>query len=57
MIATLIILGINVLGLGTSLALHGKDKGKYNFWLHLVSFVFAMILYYYAGLFDNFNNQ
>ena len=55
MIATIIILFASAIGLGISLAEHGKPKsGKYNFWEALFVFVIEIVLYYYAGLFDNF---
>ncbi len=55
MIATIILLVINILELGIVLAKHGEPKeGNYNFWVELTAAIILMVLYYYAGLFDNF---
>ena len=55
MIATIILLVIIVLNLGVVLAKHGEpQKGNYNFWSELIATIILMVLYYYAGLFDNF---
>lgn len=54
LIATFIILFFSVFGLGISLAKKGESKGKYIFWVDLLSFVILMFLYWCAGLFDIF---
>ena len=55
MVATIILLTLNVLGLGIVLAKHGEPKeGNYNFWTTLIVTIITITLYYYAGLFDNF---
>lgn len=57
MIATIILIAINVMSLGVVLALHGKEKeGKYNFWLSLIATAFIFFLYYKAGLFNVFKD-
>ena len=60
MISTIIILVLITLGLGISLGKHGEYKPdfdqKYNFWLTLFIDAIWIILFYYAGLFDNFMN-
>ncbi|MBQ3843939.1 MAG: hypothetical protein II817_03025 [Bacteroidales bacterium] len=55
MIATIILLFLQALGLGAHLAKHGeKDDSEYNFWNKLLAVCVILILYYYAGLFNNF---
>lgn len=55
MIATLILLALQFFSLGISLGKHGREKeGKENFWNALIAIVINIVLYYYAGLFDNF---
>ena len=54
MIATIILLMLQAMGLGIALVNHGKER-KFNFWTTLISFILCMVLYYYAGLFNNFN--
>jgi hypothetical protein len=55
MIATIILLVIQILNLGITLAKNGEPKeGKYNFWARLLAVIILIVLYYYAGLFDNF---
>ena len=55
MMATLIILSIFTLTLGVHLAKNGQPRdGEYSFGWSLVSYVLFMVLFYYAGLFDNF---
>lgn len=42
--------------LGIAISRHGenKKKSKYNAWLSLVATIIFFVLYYYAGLFNNF---
>ena len=55
MIATIILLVIFILNLGIALAKHGEPKeGNYNFWTDLIAVIILIVLYYYAGLFNNF---
>lgn len=54
MIATIIILVLLAMNLGIALAKHGDSKGKYNFGIELLSTGIMILLYYYAGLFNNF---
>ena len=55
MIATIILLFLEALGLGVHLAKHGeKNDSEYNFWTKLIAVCTTLILYYYAGLFNNF---
>lgn len=55
MIATIILLTLLAMGLGISLAKHGEPKdGTHNFWTTLFIVIIELVLYYYAGLFDNF---
>lgn len=43
------------MGLGINLAKHGEPKdGKYNFWTTLLVVIIELVLFYYAGLFNNF---
>lgn len=57
MVATVILLVIQVLALGIALAKHGEPReGNYNFWTVLIEVIIAITLYYYAGLFDNFKS-
>jgi hypothetical protein len=57
MIAIIILLVINLLTLGVAIGKHGEDKteSKHNFWHSLISITIVFTLYYYAGLFNNFN--
>lgn len=55
MTASIILLFLLAMYLGINLAKHGEDKtGKYNFWIGLLSVAIYLVLYYYAGVFDNF---
>ena len=55
MIATIILLAVMCIGTGMELAKHGEYYEKrYNFWLKLLADAIVLILYYYAGLFNNF---
>lgn len=55
MTASFILLFLLAMYLGINLAKHGEDKtGKYNFWICLFSAAIYLVLYYYAGVFDNF---
>lgn len=54
MVATIILVFLNVLGLGIAFGMHGEYR-EINGWVSLTSFIITMILYYYAGLFNNFN--
>ena len=54
MIATIILLLIGSINLGVALAKHNEPKKEnYNFWAQLIAFITLIVLYYYAGLFDN----
>ena len=55
MICTIIILFILAVNLGVELGKNGEPKNtRYNFWLTLVATVLNLLLYWGAGLFDNF---
>lgn len=55
MTASIILLALAFMELGIHLAKHGEDRtGKYNFWIGLISAAIYLVLYYYAGVFDNF---
>ena len=55
MIAAIILISFEILNLGIHLAKHGEPrKDKYNFWYQLISFIIAMVLLYFAGIFNNF---
>lgn len=55
MICTIIILFILAVNLGVELGKHGEPKNnRYNFWMALVATVLNLLLYWGAGLFDNF---
>ncbi len=36
-------------GLGITMAMHGEDRGKYNFWVTLAVTIFAIGLLYAGG--------
>lgn len=56
MIATIIILFLEILKLGVRIPFHGKEiKSKRNFFIDMISFIITMVLFYFAGLFDKFN--
>lgn len=55
MIATIILLSLELISLGICLAKHGEPKrDKYNFWYQLISFIIVIVLLYFAGIFNNF---
>lgn len=55
MVATIILLALILVNLGIHLAKHGEPReDKYNFWLYLIATIIELVLYYYAGLFENF---
>lgn len=56
MIATIILLVITCLGTGVEMAKHGQEtKRKYNIWHRLIYDCILLVLFYYAGIFNNFN--
>lgn len=56
MIATIIILFLEILKLGSRIPFHGKEvKFRRNFFIDMVGFIISMVLFYFAGLFDKFN--
>ena len=56
MIATIIILFLDILKLGSRIPFHGKEvKFRRNFFIDMISFIISMVLFYFAGLFDKFN--
>lgn len=55
MIATLIIIAVNLIYFGVHIAKHGQPKQEtYNYKQYFITLIIIGILYYYAGLFDNF---
>ena len=51
-VCQIILITIYVLGLGITLANHGKPKeGEYNFWMSLLSYGIIMILLWGGGFF------
>lgn len=56
MICTIILLVFLVIGLGIYLVKHGQSRinEKYNFWVYLICVIIELLLYWGAGLFDNF---
>lgn len=56
-IAALILVMIQVIGLGYEIAKHGEAKKErnYNAWVRLFAIVVLFTLYYYAGIFKSFN--
>ena len=57
MIATLILLALIVYNLGINIVKNGKPKdGEYNYVSAFVATIITLVLYYYAGMFDNFFN-
>ena len=55
MIATIILLSLELISLGIYLAKHKEPiKGEYNFWYKLISFIVVIVLLYFAGVFNNF---
>lgn len=55
MIATIILLVLELMSLTISLVKHGERKeGYYNFWTHLIAFILVIVLLYFANVFDNF---
>lgn len=55
MIAVIILIGIQLIGLGMHIAMHGQPRtGNYNAVTCLVAVILYLALYYWAGLFDCF---
>jgi len=56
MICTIILLVSLVIGLGIHLGKHGQSRSdeKYNFWVYLICVIIDILLYWGAGLFNNF---
>ena len=57
MIPQLIVIGLGFIGLGFSVAKHGKPKeGNYNARVSFVVLIMVWCLYYWGGFFDCFLN-
>lgn len=55
MIATIILLSLELISLGIYLVKHGEPRtDEYNFWYKLISFIIVIVLLYFAGIFNNF---
>ena len=55
MIATIILLALELISLGIHLAKHGEPRtDEYNFWHQLIAFIIVIVLLYFAGVFNNF---
>lgn len=55
MIATIILLSLELISLGIYLAKHGEPRtDEYNFWHQLIAFIVVIVLLYFAGVFNNF---
>ncbi len=53
LVAILILLGLDVAGVGVALARHGcPKKGKENFWLSFFTGAGVFVLYYFTGMFE-----
>jgi uncharacterized membrane protein len=56
MIAVKILMGLHLMSLGVSIAMHGQEKtGKHNAFVNLVGIIIVWTLYYFAGMFNGFN--
>ena len=55
MIATIILLCLMTISLGISMAKHGERQPNYNVWTTLLTIIIELVLFYYAGLFNNFH--
>ena len=56
MIATIILMSLSLIRFGVELAKHGQPrKGEYNGTAYFVSMIISATLFYYAGIFNNFN--
>jgi uncharacterized membrane protein len=56
MIAVKILMGLHLMSLGVSIAMHGQEKtGKHNAFVNLVGIIVVWTLYYFAGMFNGFN--
>ena len=55
MVATIILLALMFVDFGINLAKHGEYSDKrYNAWTALNGLIVNLVLFYYAGLFNNF---
>lgn len=55
MIAAIILIALMFIDLGINIAKHNERKeGKYNWWSTLIALVINLVLFYFAGLFNNF---
>lgn len=52
MVYLYILIGLQILGLGFSMAKHGQPRGNYDFWTVLIGCLIEWFLLYKAGLFD-----
>lgn len=56
MVATIILLIMMGIEFGIHLVKHDEPRtDRYNVWVALLSTALMLLLYYYAGLFDNFH--
>ena len=56
MIAKIILIVINIIGLGFNIGKHGQEKeGRHNGYIYFISLLVIALLYYYAGVL-NLNN-
>ena len=55
MIATIIIIALMFIDLGVNMAKQNERKNdRYNWWCTLIAIVIELVLFYFAGLFNNF---
>ena len=55
MIATIVLISMMLIQLGINIGKHGEKKdSEYNWWATLIAMVIELVLYYFAGLFNNF---
>jgi hypothetical protein len=56
MVATIILLIMLGVEFGIHLVKHNEPRyDRYNAWVALLDIAITLVLYYYAGLFDNFH--
>lgn len=55
MIAAIILIALMFIDLGINIAKHNERKeSRYNWWSTLIAIVINLVLFYFAGLFNNF---
>ncbi len=55
MIWNLILIGLNLVGLGIAFGKHGESRGTHNGWHSLIAIIIVFWCYYKVGIFNFIN--